>query len=353
MSHLLQTGTIFRPTPSGAVLREDLPTAVYILDRDDRGYHFKRRQPFRELPPIYGDHPRWAKRILNTFARKDGNMGVLLAGEKGGGKSLLGKLVAREAAEQGISTILVEDNHSPKELGEVIAALDAPALIFIDEFEKTYSSTTQQEEFLSLLDGTSGSRHLFILTVNDPKAVNKHMLNRPGRIHYRIDFEGIDEAFIRSYCADRLDYPEELEDILLIANCFEHFNFDQLKTLVQEINDYHEPALEAVKLLNISPDTMDRDFMVSIVNSEGEEQNTHTRWRGNLLAAESFSFEHWPHGDRSWPLELTVTRSDAVLFDPKADVYSFSQGDYTVTLRGKEARAGKLKWWEAIAQKGS
>lgn len=347
----MQTGTIFRPTPSGAVLREDLPTAVYTLNLDDRGYHFRQRHVFRDLPPIYGDHPRWAKRILDTFARKDGNMGVLLAGEKGGGKSLLGKIVAREAAEQGISTILVETNHSPKDLGEVIAALDAPALIFIDEFEKTYSSATQQEEFLSILDGTSSSRHLFLFTVNDSNSVNKHMLNRPGRIHYRIDFEGLDEAFIRSYCADKLDYPDELDAILLIASCFEHFNFDQLKTLVEEINYYGEPALEAVRLLNISPETMDRDFLISVVDADGVDQNGHSRWRGNLLTAEVFNFETWPHSDRSWPIVLTMTREDAVLFDPQADIYKFSKDGYTVTLQGKEARVAKTKWWDAIAQK--
>ena len=114
MAHILQSGNIFRPTPNDAVLRDELPCGVYTLESDPRGYYFRARDSFRDLPSIYGDHERWAKRILDTFARKDSNMGVLLAGEKGGGKSLLGKLVARNAAELGMPTILIESSHSPQ-----------------------------------------------------------------------------------------------------------------------------------------------------------------------------------------------------------------------------------------------
>lgn len=352
MGHILQSGGVFRPISNSAVLREDLPVGVYTFESSPDGYYLSLREPFRDLPPIYGDHPRWAKRILETFGRKDSNMGVLLSGEKGGGKSLLGKLVANEAASQGMATILIEDSHSPKAIGELIAALDSPALIFIDEFEKTYSHPDgNQTDFLTLLDGTSGSRHLFLLTVNDPRGVNRHMLNRPGRIHYRIDFEGLDESFIRSYCADRLEYPAELEPILWIANCFDHFNFDQLKSLVDEINAYGEPALEAVKLLNISPELKNRSFEISIVDSNGVKQNSHMRWEGNVLTAEAFYFETWaPQGDRSWPVELSMTREDAIRFDAAADIYIFSKDGYTVTLNGMAPRRKQLKWWDAITQ---
>ena len=352
MGHILQSGGVFRPISSSAMLREELPVGVYTFESSTEGYYLKLREPFRDLPPIYGDHQRWAQRILDTFGRKDSNMGVLLAGEKGGGKSLLGKLVADGASKLGMVTILIEDSHSPKAIGELIATLDSPALIFIDEFEKTYSNHNgSQTDFLTLLDGTSGSRHLFLLTVNDPSGVNQHMLNRPGRIHYRIDFEGLDENFIRSYCADKLEHPDELEPILWIANCFEHFNFDQLRALVDEINYYGEPALEAVKFLNISPELKGRRFELSIVDSEGTKQNSHMIWDGDVLTAESLYFETWAQGsDRSWPIELTMTRADAVRFDVAADIYIFSKDGYTVTLNGTAPRSKKVKWWDAIAQ---
>lgn len=150
MSNLLQTGTLFRPIEKESVLIQGLPLGVYQIEQDNLGVHLKSRDPFRNLPRVYGKHPGWSRRILDTFAAKDGNMGVLLAGEKGGGKSLLARLISHDASLQGMSTLVLEADHGAKGIGEFLSTLTAPTIVFVDEFEKVFRSDGGgQEEFLS------------------------------------------------------------------------------------------------------------------------------------------------------------------------------------------------------------
>lgn len=349
MSNLLQTGTLFRPIEKEAMLIQGLPLGVYQIEQDNLGVHLKSRDPFRALPRVYGKHPGWSRRILDTFAAKDGNMGVLLAGEKGGGKSLLARLISHDASLQGMSTLVLEADHGARGIGVFLSTLTDPTVVFVDEFEKIFRiNSGAQEEFLSLLDGTSGSRHLFLLTVNDVQQLNGLLLNRPGRIHYRIDFTGLDRQFILDYCGEHLEKTEELDGILLIASCFENFNFDMLKSLVEEINRYGETAVEAARLLNISPENTSRDFELAIDSKDRQGIQANRKWRGNPLIEKSFHFEYNTDPDSDWPQSLEVLRSDSTRFDPREDVYIFEKNGFTVRLQGI-AGSAQGHWLDALA----
>ena len=58
-------------------------------------------------------------------------------------------------------------------------------------------SNHNQDAMLTLLDGVYPAKMLFLLTTNDKYKVSNHMRNRPGRIYYVIDFEGLSSDFIR------------------------------------------------------------------------------------------------------------------------------------------------------------
>ena len=60
---------------------------------------------------------------------------------------------------------------------------------------------------LSLFDGTTGGKKLFIVTCNELYSLNSYIVNRPGRFHYHFRFDYPTPEDIREYLHDKL--PEE------------------------------------------------------------------------------------------------------------------------------------------------
>jgi hypothetical protein len=71
-----------------------------------------------------------------------------------------------------------------------------------------------------------------------------------------LEFGGLDEKFIREYCADALlpRYQEQVEKIVEISSMFDIFNFDLLVAFVEEINRYGEDPKQLMPILNAKPE---------------------------------------------------------------------------------------------------
>ena len=231
-----------------------MPAANYIVKIDQfDNYYLECVEPFPELGKLYGDCNRNADRIIRTFEDRSKATGVLLSGERGSGKSLLAKQVAKKCAEKGIPCIIVGQPYFGDDFNKFIQDIEQPAIIFFDEFEKVYDK--QKQPFvLSLLDGTFHSNKLFLLTCNDSWRVDENMHNRPGRLFYHIEYRGLSVEFIREYCEDVLINKTHIEKICQISKLFLAFNFDMLKALVEEMNRYDESPTEAFTLLNAKPE---------------------------------------------------------------------------------------------------
>jgi hypothetical protein len=215
--------------------------------------------------------------------------GVMLAGEKGSGKSLLAKAISLQAAEQGIPTIVINAPWCGDKFNSFIQSIEQPVIILFDEFEKVYDSE-HQEAILTLLDGVFPSKKLFVLTCNDKWRVDSHMRNRPGRIYYMLDFKGLTADFIIEYCEDNLKAKEHIEKIVQIASLFSEFNFDMLKALIEEMNRYNETPEQALSMLNAKPE-FDQgtnrytvELAVAGVPVNGKDIGR-TEWKGNPLQA--------------------------------------------------------------------
>ena len=256
MTYFLKSGTIFRVTTKDAMdLHEALPAGNYVVKWDDNSGQFflEAIENFDIKGKLYGDTIKHTKRILSTFDNRPASTGVMLNGEKGSGKTLLAKNVAFEAAKSGIPTIVINAPWHGDKFNAFVQMIQQACIILFDEFEKTYDKV-QQEAILTLLDGVFPSKKLFIITCNDKWRVDEHMRNRPGRIFYMLDFKGLNENFIREYCADNLDQKEHIDQICSISSLFEQFNFDMLKALVEEMNRYKESPQESMAMLNAKPE---------------------------------------------------------------------------------------------------
>jgi hypothetical protein len=210
--------------------------------------------PTFEIPKkLYGNTTKLARRFLDTFADRENTTGVLLAGSKGSGKSLLMRVTSALGVERGISTLVISTPFFGDEFNSFIQKIEQECIIIFDEFEKVYDMQ-QQEQLLTLLDGSFPTRKLVIMTCNDKFRVNDHMMNRPGRLFYYIKYKGLPKDFIIEYCEDNLKDKTKIQSICSLSGLFDEFNFDMLKAVVEELNRYGESVKEAVDLLNVNYD---------------------------------------------------------------------------------------------------
>lgn len=245
--------------------------------------------PAFELPPkLYGHHAQHAERILHTFLKRKATTGVLLAGEKGTGKTMVAKLVATKASEMDIPVLLINAPMAGDAFNSLLASFEQPVVCVLDEFEKVYDKDKQQE-LLTLMDGVFAGQRLFLLTTNDKWKVDLHMINRPGRLYYNLEYEGVETDFVRDYCEDNLKYKPHADGVVLLASLFSEFNFDMLQAIVEEMNRYGEDASQVLKWLNCKMivSREDRFSIMSLVvegkRIEKDDLHQHGIWKGNPM----------------------------------------------------------------------
>jgi hypothetical protein len=283
-------------------LHESLPVGNYTVkfDKMSGQFYLESIDSFEIKGKIYGDTPKRAQRILNTFEQRTSSTGILLTGEKGSGKTLLAKMLSIQGAERGVPTIVINAPWCGDEFNAFLQMIEQPTIILFDEFEKVYDRD-DQERMLTLLDGVYPSKKMFILTCNDKWRVNEHMRNRPGRIYYMMDYKGLENEFIIEYCVDNLNAKEHIPAICRIASLFDQFNFDMLKAMVEEMNRYNETPQEAMKMLNTRPEfSGETKYKVSlqVKGIDIPENDADSEWHGNPLT-QNFSIDYkvWENND--------------------------------------------------------
>ena len=267
-------GDCFYPTSKANLdIHENLGNKVYEIkfDKEKNTFYFQASPEFKIPPKLYGDFSDTADRILNTYGKREGTTGVLLSGLKGSGKSMLAKLVsARAGADLGIPTILIGQAFSGPAFCNVIRDIPKSVIIF-DEFEKMYNDDeNEQDGLLSLFDGVFTSHSLILVTCNNEYRVSEYFKNRPGRIFYTLEFDGLDQAFVKDYCDDKLVNKENTSHVLDITGLASNYSFDMLQALVEEMNRYNETATQALKYLNFKAFTDNDTWFDVKITYKGE-----------------------------------------------------------------------------------
>lgn len=248
-----QSGRIFAPAQHGNEVKT-LPAGVYTVKFNPQsGFYFEAVDPMTMPSKMYGETTDRAKRVLNTYLERRGkNTGVLLTGNKGSGKTLLSKDICVRAVELGMPIILIEDAYTGTSFVSFMNELVQDAVVFIDEFEKKYTKPEEQNDLLSLLDGTGAVNKLYILTSNSEK-VSEFLLSRPSRLFYHWKYGKLDLAVLEGYCEDNLTNKEHLRHLVTLYEMSDDMSFDILQALVEELNRYPtEEFVDVIMNMNVT-----------------------------------------------------------------------------------------------------
>ena len=294
MTYYIRNGNTFRPADEANLdLHNNLPADNYTVKVDQYGNLFLEVVDTFEMPKkVYGDALKNADRILNTYRNRTASTGVMLTGEKGSGKTLLAKMLSINGADLGIPTIVINSPMRGEQFNTFIQSIDQECIILFDEFEKVYDRD-EQTEILTLLDGVYPTKKLFILTCNDKYRVDSYMKNRPGRIFYLLEFNGLDPEFIRQYCEDNLNNKSYIDTMCNISTIFDSFNFDMLKAMVEEMNRYDESPQDVLKIINVRQEFDEGGTFDVTVLYRGIESLHHDfddGFRGNPMRGFDFSY---------------------------------------------------------------
>jgi DNA polymerase III delta prime subunit len=354
MSYFLKSGNTFRVSTKEAMdLHEKLPAGNYVVKEMpmDGPLYLEHIESFEIKGKRYGDLDKNTDRILNTFMDRTASTGVMLAGEKGSGKSLLAKNLAIEAAKRfEIPCIVINAPWVGDKFNAFMQMIEQPCMVLFDEFEKVYDEQ-DQEKALTLLDGVFPSKKLFVLTCNDKWRIDQHMRNRPGRLFYMLDYKGLDATFIMEYCTDNLKKAllKHTEKLCQIASLFSQFNFDMLKATVEEMNRYNEGPEDALRMLNVKPEFDSGNKFSMKVIKDGEEVKTTDmetlEWKGNPLQSQvnihikEYEDELDDDGDADWNWNtVKFNPSDIKKIDSQAGKFVFAnpEGIQLVLSKVKE-----------------
>ena len=232
-------------------ISDKLSPGVYTVKLNPMtGFYLEQGEDFKLPKKLYGDFSDikyWTK----SFEANERNVGILLCGLKGTGKTIEAK---KFCIDSGKPVILVTESFMDN-ISHLISFLTTPefrdSIIFIDEFEKIYPEQSQQA-LLSLLDGVYNTKFAFILTVNHPN-ISEFLINRLGRIRYRKNYDSLDPKIVDEILVDYLINQDHKMSVHSFFFSIGICTYDLLMNLIGEMNLFNEDAIRCGSRLNVEP----------------------------------------------------------------------------------------------------
>lgn len=256
--HIVESGKRYRIFNNAITTYDQLPPKTYRVDYDPETRIFSLLETHDfEIPEtkIYGQHLDKVKKVLNSMDKMNRNLGVILSGDKGIGKSLFSKCLGLKARKKGIPVILVNEYHEG--IANFLEEIEQTVMILFDEYDKTFDEKKHncQAEMLSLFDGVSAGKKLFVITCNEIQSLSQYLINRPGRFHYHFRFLNPTADEIRDYMEDKLDkqYYDEIENVIAFSVRM-NLNYDCLRSIAFELNNglKFQQAINDLNIIRIS-----------------------------------------------------------------------------------------------------
>lgn len=199
-----------------------LPSKVYCTQRDER----------------------FIDKVINSYnLSESGFTGVMLAGLKGSGKTVMAKMIANNS---GLPIINIDKNIRPYILRNLVEKLGDTSVCFLfDELDKVLEDY-DDSVLLQVLDGSdTKGKHMILFTCNDDDEISEYLIDRCSRIRYWREFDEMSPSLIMEVLNDKLNDKKEVKSLTdFIKDNFEVCSFDNIASFVKEANDYPTTTFE-------------------------------------------------------------------------------------------------------------
>lgn len=321
-------------------IEEELENKNYLFNFDELGNCWLEDvESFKFPSKIYDVDSNLRKYIAKSYSANNKNLGVLLTGNKGQGKSHCAKLICSELKQP---TIII-NKQIPADINFVkfLSEIKQDHTLFVDEFEKLFDTKKEsnetngyhtQETFLSFMDGVLTNEHkvLFLLTTND--GVNEFFINRPSRIKFLQEYNELPEELFNLITDDKLNNPEykqDLEDNISLVN----LNIDLLISIIDDINLFDEPFSTFMSMYNYKFEQYKYEVF-HIENGVDVFKSFHTTSKKIKYT------DYHIAGERV--LDMLVFKSDEIIFKAKDWVEDKKGKDIEIDIMVKLVPATKM-----------
>jgi len=251
-------------------VEDPLQVALYVLQFSPKeGFYLeKSAEDFHVNHKIYGkDEKAFTERVKKTFNATKDNLGVLLNGVKGTGKSVQLKLIANHLE---LPIIIIPQAYEG--VADYISKIPYSVTLVFDEFEKMYPANyNNNADILTVMEGVLANqyRRVFLLTTNSTY-INDNLLERPGRIRYHRTYEDLPLETIEEIVDDLLEYKDLRTATIDFLSTLKTITIDIVKKIVEEVNIHNEDPKIFGKYFNIKKDS--KKYDVLIINENGTEK---------------------------------------------------------------------------------
>lgn len=106
---IIKVGNTFRTYDDSLETFDKLPAQNYVVRfQKNSGFFLEKYADIEIKEKTYGVHMSKVEKVLKAFPKAEKNLGVILSGNKGIGKSLFAKTLAVEATKVGLPVIIVD-----------------------------------------------------------------------------------------------------------------------------------------------------------------------------------------------------------------------------------------------------
>lgn len=243
----LQDGNIFSQGSATTVYHpEGLPKGIYEVKVSMTGFYLSKiAESFTFDYKLYGLNQKFIDYVLRTYENTTGNLGVLLDGIKGTGKTVVAKELCNRLQLPVVLVQSMGSDTNSKLIKYLSTSIDFDCIFFFDEYEKEFKNSS---DVLSFMDGTYNSiyRKVFLLTTNELN-VDPNLLGRPSRIRYKKSFSNLSEEVTREILNDILEDKTAIEKVIELTHSMNIITIDLIKAIATEINIHGVEALPNIK----------------------------------------------------------------------------------------------------------